>query len=89
MKTILVTGGAGFIGSHLCETLLKNNEVICIDNFCDFYDPKIKVKNVKDYLNINQDNIITPNQLEEYLQKTPSQNFALYKVDLRDGDSIK
>ncbi|MGB9746443.1 MAG: UDP-glucuronic acid decarboxylase family protein [Bacteroidales bacterium] len=34
MKRILVTGGAGFIGSHLCERLLREgNEVICLDNF--------------------------------------------------------
>jgi len=34
MKRILVTGGAGFIGSHLCERLLnEGNEVICVDNF--------------------------------------------------------
>ncbi len=33
-KSILVTGGAGFIGSHLCEKLLEvGNEVICVDNF--------------------------------------------------------
>ena len=30
---ILVTGGAGFIGSHLCEKLLQKHEVICVDNF--------------------------------------------------------
>lgn len=32
-KNVLVVGGAGFIGSHLCDELVKNNKVICIDNF--------------------------------------------------------
>ena len=33
-KRILITGGAGFLGSHLCERLLnEGNEVICLDNF--------------------------------------------------------
>jgi len=32
-KNILITGGAGFIGSHLCERLLKEANVICLDDF--------------------------------------------------------
>ena len=32
-KNVLVTGGAGFIGSHLCERLLRDARVICIDSF--------------------------------------------------------
>lgn len=32
-KNVLVTGGAGFIGSHLCDELIKESKVICIDNF--------------------------------------------------------
>ena len=48
MTTILVTGGAGFIGSHLCERLLSDRvKVICLDNFDSFYDPNIKIKNVE------------------------------------------
>jgi len=45
---ILVTGGAGFIGSHLCEKLLSlDHAVVCVDNFDDFYDPSIKRQNVE------------------------------------------
>ncbi|MCK4244621.1 MAG: GDP-mannose 4,6-dehydratase [Candidatus Omnitrophica bacterium] len=44
---ILVTGGAGFIGSHLIDTLVqKGEEVVCLDSFDKFYDPEIKEKNL-------------------------------------------
>ncbi|MEJ2429969.1 MAG: SDR family oxidoreductase [Deltaproteobacteria bacterium] len=44
-KRILITGGAGFIGSHLCERLLeKGNEVVCLDNF--FTGNKDNIKNL-------------------------------------------
>lgn len=47
---ILVTGAAGFIGSHLCERLLRDNtSVIGIDNFDSFYDPNIKRKNIRGF----------------------------------------
>jgi UDP-glucuronate 4-epimerase len=46
-KMILVTGGAGFIGSHVCDRLLKlGHEIICLDNFNDYYNPEIKRKNI-------------------------------------------
>jgi UDP-glucuronate 4-epimerase len=47
MKTYCVTGGAGFIGSNVCKSLLaKGHRVINIDNFSDFYDYKAKISNV-------------------------------------------
>jgi UDP-glucuronate 4-epimerase len=46
MAKVLVTGGAGFIGSHVCEKLLaRGDEVLVLDNFNDFYDPAIKRAN--------------------------------------------
>jgi UDP-glucuronate 4-epimerase len=45
---ILVTGGAGFIGSHLVEALLtRQNHISVIDDFNDFYDPLIKERNLE------------------------------------------
>lgn len=48
MKKILVTGCAGFIGSHLTDRLLALGfEVIGVDNFNTYYDPALKEKNIK------------------------------------------
>ena len=45
--SVLVTGAAGFIGSHLCEALLaRGDRVVGLDNFNDFYDPAIKRANL-------------------------------------------
>jgi len=48
---VLVTGAAGFIGSHLCERLLDDDwAVVGVDNFDDFYDPQIKRQNISECL---------------------------------------
>ena len=50
MPKVLVTGFSGFIGSHLTERLLKEDfEVFGIDDFNDYYDPKIKERNISDF----------------------------------------
>jgi UDP-glucuronate 4-epimerase len=47
MQTALVTGAAGFIGSHLCESLLQDGwRVVGVDCFDSFYDPSVKRQNV-------------------------------------------
>ncbi|MCA9771257.1 MAG: GDP-mannose 4,6-dehydratase [Myxococcales bacterium] len=49
MGKILVTGGAGFIGSHVIERLLaRGDAVVCLDNFNDYYDPRVKRANLQD-----------------------------------------
>ncbi len=53
MKSVLITGGAGFIGSNLINSFLTNNpdiKVTCLDNFDSFYDPRVKRNNIKAHL---------------------------------------
>lgn len=59
METVLITGGAGFIGSHLSERLLsEGRRVICLDNFDTFYDPRIKRENLSLSLKDNRFTLI-------------------------------
>ena len=51
MKTVLVTGGAGFIGSNLIGSLLKSGyKIACVDNFDDTYDLAFKEEHIKPFL---------------------------------------
>ena len=91
--TYLVTGGSGFIGSHLVEYLLENgHSVINVDNFDDFYDYKIKIKNtlesVKQSVNFQFTN------KEEDIRKlisvvSPISSYSFYYQDIRDKEGLK
>jgi UDP-glucuronate decarboxylase len=62
---VLVTGGAGFIGSHLCDRLLQNgNEVICLDNFFTGSKENIRHLMVHDHFEVIRHDIINPIEVE-------------------------
>lgn len=71
----LVTGGAGFIGSHVCEQLLKRcAKVICVDNFNDYYSPSKKWLNVSklledDYFTLYEDDICDYDAMRKIFEK--------------------
>jgi len=65
---LFITGGAGFIGSHLIERLLaEQHSIVCIDNFNNYYDPKIKRKNLEGVQSNAQFKLIEGDILDESL----------------------
>lgn len=83
----LVTGGSGFIGSHLVERLLRNgHSVINIDNFDNFYDYQVKIKNTLESIGKNSDFEFSDKETDipRLVSLTHSDQYSLYWQDIRD-----
>ena len=77
METVLVTGGAGFIGSHLCDKLIGKYNVVCVDNLNDYYDVKLKLKNIEHNLSKENFHFICLDILDENFKDV----FEKFKID--------
>lgn len=75
----LITGGAGFIGSHVVDRLIKDGKkVICLDNLDNFYDPAIKRRNISESLKSQNFKLIEGDIRDLKLLR---EIFSSYKID--------
>ena len=89
---IVVTGAAGFIGSHLTKNLIKrNNRVIGIDNFDSFYSTDVKCRNVLESTgkeNKTAEVLASADKIEKVTAESSSSNYQLYYGDIRDMQKL-
>lgn len=76
-KNILVTGGAGFIGSHLCDELVKENKVICVDNFSTGIEGNI------DHLLANPNFVFVNQDVTESVDYKKMPSLQKFKIDFQ------
>ncbi len=81
-KNILVAGGAGFIGSHLCDELLKTDKVICVDNFITGSERNI------DHLLANPDFIFINYDLSKPLDLEAIPELKKFKIEFQGLQEI-
>ncbi|MEJ5106189.1 GDP-mannose 4,6-dehydratase [Chryseobacterium sp. MYb328] len=88
----LITGGSGFIGSHLVERLLRNgHSVINVDNFDDFYSYQIKIKNTLESIDKISDFEFSDKEadIQHLASLSHSDQYSLYYQDIRDKEGLE
>lgn len=81
-KNVLVTGGAGFIGSHLCDELIKTSKVVCVDNFLSGNERNI------DHLLANPDFIFIRHDMTEPLDLLTLPELERFKIKFQGIQEI-
>ena len=85
-KTILVTGAAGFIGYHLCESLIEQgHKVIGLDNINDYYDVNLKYARLKQ-LGIEQEKAEVFGTISN--SSTNDSRFQFIRMNLEDREEL-
>ena len=81
-KNVLVAGGAGFIGSHLCDELVKTSKVICVDDFSTGREKNI------DHLLSNPDFVFVNHDLSKPLDLTSIPSLDSFKIGFQGIQEI-